>query len=179
MWTRFTMAVSCRWTSCHVTGSVRRPASTTTTSTRTLAFANAAERPDCSGASCSCTAAATQPGSATASRSPLTVPASGPEPEHAPTRTRAHAALHAPSAGSKALLQGRMSALPWWKVTSPPACRGGKDQLFFFVLCGNLFLLAFFFLQDCCFTMTTHNVSFVNDHSLHFKMICIIKLLEF
>lgn len=92
-------------------GSVRRPASTTTTSTRTLAFASAAERPACSGASCSCTAAATQPGSATASKSPPTVPASGPEHAQAHTRAQTHVALHAPSAGSKALLQCQMLAL--------------------------------------------------------------------
>lgn len=110
-------------------GSVRRPASTTTTSTRTLAFASAAERPACSGASCSCTAAATQPGSATASKSPPTVPASGPEHARTPTRTQTHVALHAPSAGSKALLQCQTLVLQVEGHLPASLQRGGKSVI--------------------------------------------------
>lgn len=131
-------------------GSVRRPASTTTTSTRTLAFASAAERPACSGASCSCTAAATQPGSATASKSPPTVPASGPEHARTPTRTQTHVALHAPSAGSKALLQCQTLVLQM-EGHLPASLQRGKISYSSSFCLEIYFCLLFFFFAGLLF----------------------------
>ncbi|KAF7641515.1 hypothetical protein LDENG_00278820 [Lucifuga dentata] len=75
-------------------GSVRLPPSTTTTRTPTLASVSAAGKPGCSNAPCNFTAATTQPGSVTASRSPRTVPASGPKHTHTHTHKHTHTHTH-------------------------------------------------------------------------------------